>query len=187
MDFHYSRWACFWAIRQLINCRINARTDVSSLLTAGSLRDRCPSFCWQAPVLPGLRVRILLLVRVPLIQSALFHSQVNLENGGADQPSASDFTTFPGMYNGFKWPDIYTDNLDGFVVAGPNLVSFADGPSDPASSPSPSSSVYPNSNRPSSTTSPANPTSTRTCRTRNSKPKKRSLSFRHIRRRSFNR
>ncbi|KAF9653186.1 glycoside hydrolase, partial [Thelephora ganbajun] len=52
--------------------------------------------------------------------------QVNVKNGGADQPSPSDLTSFPGMYNGFSWPNIWTDSLGGFVVAGPKVVSFAD-------------------------------------------------------------
>jgi len=117
--------------------------------------------------------------------------QVNVKNGGADQPSATDITSFPGMYNGFKWPDIYTDNLNGFVVAGPNVVSFAD---DSSPNPAPSSLSVPSNNSygPSSTMSlpyptstPANPTSTSTCRIRRSTSKKRSFSFRHIHRRSF--
>jgi hypothetical protein len=171
------------------------RTDVSSLRIVGSLRDRCPSCCWPAPVLPRLRVRVSsgtgpysFAQRVPL------HSQVNVKNGGADQPSASDLTSFPGMYNGFKFPDIYTDNLDGFVVAGPNVVSFADnsssGPS-PSSVSSVSSSVSPESSSPSSyvstpypTNTPTNSTKTGTCRTKRNASKKRSFSARYIHRRS---
>jgi hypothetical protein len=122
--------------------------------------------------------------------------QVNVKNGGADKPSASELTSFPGMYNGYKWPDIYTDKLDGFVVAGPDVVTFADGnPSDPTpSSPPPaSSSIVHNSNgpsstasRPSSTSTPAKPSSTATCRTRKSASKKRSFALRHFHRRSSN-
>jgi len=55
--------------------------------------------------------------------------QVTIQNGGTDQPSASELTSFPGMYNGFQWPNIYNDNVNGFVVAGPNVVSFASGSS----------------------------------------------------------
>lgn len=121
--------------------------------------------------------------------------QVNVKNGGADMPSASELTSFPGMYNGYQWPNIYTDNLDGFVVAGPGVVTFADSnTSYPAPSPSPtSSSIYPNSGSPSSTDSrpyststPAKPNSTGTCKTRKSASKKRSFSVRHLHRQSSN-
>lgn len=114
--------------------------------------------------------------------------QVNLKNGGADQPSASELTTLPGMYNGFNWPNIYTDKLDGFVVAGPNVVSFADNSSNPTPSPPPLSSGSPNNSgsssspRPHSTSPPA--TSSTTCRTKRNATKKRSFSARHIYRRS---
>ena len=193
MDFQHSSWAGLWAICQLFplrSCPI-LTADVSSLPIVGSLRDRCSSFCRRAPVLPRLRVCVPDLVRVPLTQRAPFHSQVTVKNGGADQPSASELTSFPGMYNGYKWPDIYTDNLNGFVVAGPNVVSFAD---DSSSDPTPPSSSVPNSSygpsstapRPYSTSTPANPSSTSTCRTRKSASKKRSFSFRHIHRRSSN-
>ena len=115
-----------------------------------------------------------------------------MKNGGADKPSSSELTSFPGMYNGFKWPDIWTDPLDGFVVAGPKVVSFADGgSSDPAPNPSPSSSVPPDSgspystaSRPSSTSTPAIPTSTSVCRATKKRSTKRSVSARHLRRRS---
>jgi hypothetical protein len=112
--------------------------------------------------------------------------QVNVKNGGADTPSSSDLTSLPGMYNGFKWPDIWTDSLNGFVVAGPKVVSFADNGSSgssPSSSPSSvSSSSVP---RPHSTSTPASPTSTGVCRTkRRTNNSKRSVSGRHIHRRS---
>lgn len=121
--------------------------------------------------------------------------QVNVKNGGADQPSSSELTTLPGMYNEYEWPNIYTDDLDGFVVAGPKLVSFADSNSSdpsPPSSTSPSSStssLYSHGPSPTVTpiysmSPPANPTST--CRTRKNGSKKRSFSVRHVHRRSFN-
>ena len=174
------------------------RADVSSLQIVGSLRDRCPSCCWPAPVLPRLRVRVSSVAGpYSFAQSVRLHSQVNVKNGGADQPSASDLTSFPGMYNGFKWPDIYTDNLNGFVVAGPNVVSFADNSSSdhsPTASPSSvSSSVFPNSAGPSSSAStpypmstPANSTNTGTCRIRRNASKKRSFSARYLHRRRTN-
>jgi len=118
--------------------------------------------------------------------------QVNVKNGGADKPSASDLTTFPGMYDGFKWPDIWTDSLTGFAVAGPKIVSFADGGSpNPSSTPSSSvplnpSSLSPTVSRPYSTSSPANPTNTSVCRTTKKKrANKRSIPARHIHRRSI--
>jgi len=117
--------------------------------------------------------------------------QVSVKNGGADQPSASDLTSLPGMYNGFNWPNIYVDNLDGFVVAGPNVVSFAgNSSSDPAPSPSSlSSRVFPNSlgtsstiSRPYPTSTPVMPTSTGTCRTKKNTPQKRFSPARHAHR-----
>ena len=110
-------------------------------------------------------------VSVPVTQGDFFHSQANVMNGGADKPSSSELTSLPGMYNGFTWPNIWVDSLDGFVVAGPKVVSFAGGDSpDPSSAPSPSSvsssSVPPysystaTSPRLQSTGTPANPTST---------------------------
>lgn len=141
----------------------------------GSLRDCRSSFYRPPPILPGI--------------------QVNVKNGGADQPSSSELTTLPGMYNEYEWPNIYTDDLDGFVVAGPKLVSFADSSSSdpsPPSSTSPSSStssLYSHSPSPTVTpiysmSPPANPTST--CRTRKNASKKRSFSVRHVHRRSLN-
>ena len=127
-----------------------------------------------------------------------FHSQVNVKNGGADTPSSSELTTLPGMYNGYKWLDIWTDSPDGFVVAGPKVVSFADNSSpDPAPAPSGSSYGGPSSSgsshgrpsstvsRPSSTSTPADPTSTGVCRTMRKRSNKRSLPALHIHRRSI--
>ena len=85
-------------------------------------------------------------VSVPVTQGDLFHRQVNVKNGGADIPSSSELTSLPGMYDEFEWPNIWSDPLDGFVVAGPKVVSFADGDSSdpsPVTSPSVSSSSVP--------------------------------------------
>ena len=138
------------------------------------------------------------------------HSQVNVKNGGAGWPSASEFASLPGMYNGYTWPDIYTDNLENFTVAGPNIASLVESASEPVPYPSSlSSSVsnpapYPSSlsssvsynsyglsstispSRPCSTSTPAKPTRTGTCRAKKCSPRKRSFSARHIHRRSSN-
>jgi hypothetical protein len=79
-----------------------------------------------------------------------FHSQLNVMNGGTDTPSASDFTNLPGMYTGYTLPNVYNDNLNEFVVAGPKVVSFADSDSSDPSPSSVSSSGVPSSGTPSS-------------------------------------
>lgn len=119
--------------------------------------------------------------------------QVNVKNGGADQPAPNELTTLPGMYNGAKWPDIYTDDLSRYVPAGPSVVSFADGgsPGSATTPPSVSSSGPHNSygssstvSRPRPSSTPAVPASTSVCRTKK-KTNKRSVPGRYIHRRSF--
>ena len=194
MDFQYPHWARLWSIRKSISVvfvlRLD-RSDVSSMSQLVRYEIVALHSAGQPQYYPGcVYVFLLDSVSVLVTQRDLFHSQVNVMNGGADKPSASDFASFPGMYNGFKWPDIWTDSLDGFVVAGPNVVSFADGSSDGGSSdPSPSSASSPSPSgsssapRPQSTTTPANPTSTGVCRTKR-RTNKRSVSARHVHRRS---
>ena len=88
-----------------------------------------------------------------------------MKNGGSDKPSSSEVTSLPGMYNGVKWPDIYTDNVDGFVPPGPNVATFADD-----GSPGPTTS-----------STPATPTIM--CRTKKT-TNKRSIFGRYLHRRS---
>jgi len=201
MDLQYSRWARLRAIRQSIplhSCLNLTELTFLPCCSWSAMRSSRFTLLDNHNTTPAA-CTYFIGFQVVFQWLRSFRSQVNVKNGGADKPSASDLTTFPGMYNGFNWPDIWTDSLDGFIVAGPKIVSFADGgSSDPAPSPSsgvPSSSVPPSSvpsdsygpsptvSRPYSTSVPANPTSTSVCRATKKRSNKRSIPGRHIHRR----
>lgn len=83
-------------------------------------------------------------------------TQVKIKQGGNAKPSGSQTVSIPGIYDNFRFPDIWSDGFNSFTVAGPPEFGNGDNNVQPVNNvgpaPPPPSSVAP---PPSSTRSPS--------------------------------
>lgn len=52
-------------------------------------------------------------------------AQLNVKGGQGKTPSDSDIINIPGLYDGFKFPDIWSDGFSGLNIAGAGVVNWA--------------------------------------------------------------
>lgn len=84
-------------------------------------------------------------------------AQINVSGSGTQVPDPSALVSIPGVYNGFNWPDIWSESFTGFTLPAPAIANFVSGG---ASSPAPApSSQDPAPSAPSTTPAPAPTTS----------------------------
>lgn len=70
-------------------------------------------------------------------------AQVKVTGSGTQTPPSSDLVKIPGVYDSFKWPDIWSDSFHSFTIPGPKVAFSNSGsgtnnaaPEPPAASPS---------------------------------------------------
>ncbi|GJE92232.1 glycoside hydrolase family 61 protein [Phanerochaete sordida] len=77
-------------------------------------------------------------------------AQINVTGGGNQEPDPASIVSIPGVYSGFKWPDIWSEDFNSFALPSPALAKFA---ASAASSPAPAPSSQ--APAPSTSSSPA--------------------------------